>query len=456
MFVCTKCDAPFSKWSGQCTECSTWGTLVEASDSTAYARPRLNGTAIKPGKTESFSTIANQQQEYQKTGLTAWDRILSGGLVEGSVTLLGGEPGIGKSTLLAQLALKLSEIPQPPLSRGQGSDPPDKGDTGGLSGVLYVTGEESPSQVARRLKRLSPTIPSSLAFLDQTHAEVVAATIADTKPALTIVDSIQSMRVADVTGEAGNPNQVRASAAIIAEAAKRSHAPVILVGQVTKEGELAGPRLLEHLVDTVLMMEGDRNQVFRVLRVVKHRFGATDELAVFEMMEHGLQEVVDPSSALVAHRPKNTSGSIVSTLSQGSRVFLIEIQALVTPAGYGTPTRRVTGIDPGRLSLLLAVLGRRAGVNLSDQDVFVNVVGGVDAREPGIDLAICLALASAKYDIPLPIDLAAWGEVGLSGEIRPVPNQTGRIKESHRLGYKNVIEGCESLEQALKKLGVKR
>ncbi len=372
----------------------------------------------RAGKTQAFADIAHQQTEsHVPTGVGYWDRLLSGGLVAGSVTLLGGEPGIGKSTVLAQLGLALS---------ANGKQ------------VLYVTGEESPSQVALRLKRLATTVPPSFSFLDLTDAPTIAATIQQQKPALTIIDSVQTLRMPDVPGEAGNPTQIKASSALISEAAKKSHASVILVGQVTKDGDLAGPRLLEHLVDTVIMMEGDRSQLLRIMRVLKHRFGSTEESAILAMHERGLEEVLDPSSLLLADRPARTSGSVVTCLVDGSRSLLVEIQALVTPAGYGTPSRRATGIDANRLSLLLAVLSRRVNMSFADQDVFVNAVGGIDAKDPSIDLALALALISAKRNTPLPPDLLAFGEIGLAGEIRPVPRANARIKEGSRLGLKTV------------------
>ncbi|MDO8617459.1 MAG: DNA repair protein RadA [Candidatus Uhrbacteria bacterium] len=449
MFACTKCDAQFSKWAGRCTECGAWGTVIEDVGAIHESPSSRSSSTALPGKTQSFAALTSSESStHRPTGLPVWDRILSGGCVPGSVTLLGGEPGIGKSTLLAQLGLTVS---------GQGKR------------VLYVTGEESPAQVALRLRRLSPTLPPTLEFLEENRADVIASTIENKKPDLTIIDSIQTVRLPDVSGEAGNASQLKACAATLTEAAKRSHAPIVLVGQVTKDGDLAGPKLVEHLVDTVLMMEGDRQQSFRILRVLKHRFGATDELAVLHMTERGLEEVLDPSAALVADRPKNVAGSIVTCLAQGSRPLLVEIQALVAPAGYGTPIRRGTGIDVNRLSLLLAVLGRRAGVSFGDQDVFVNVVGGIEAKEPATDLAICLALASAKQDIPIPPQTIAWGEVGLSGEIRPVSNSGARLKEATRLGFTTVIAptgkiespeniqliSCSTMREAIAALGKK-
>lgn len=417
LFECSNCGAQSSKWAGQCVECGKWGTIAQGD--VGNASHAAAGSTSKPGKTQSFADLAAQGQAPKlPTGYGPLDRLLSGGLVSGSVTLLGGEPGIGKSTLLAQVALTLANTGAP---------------------VVYVTGEESPSQVALRLKRLSPALPASLSFLDETDASTIAATIESAKPALLIVDSVQTMRHADVPGEPGNPTQIKASAAVVTSAAKKSGTPVFLVGQVTKDGDLAGPRLLEHLVDTVVMMEGDGNQAFRLLRVLKHRFGATDDVTLFAMKESGLEEVLDPSAALLADRPKNVPGTVVSCLMEGSRPLLVEIQALVTPAGYGTPLRRVSGVDLNRVALLLAVMGRRSGVGFGDQDAFVNTIGGMEAKDASVDLAVCLALASAKTDKPLAHDLVAWGEVGLAGELRPVSRLDARLKEASRLGFKTAL-----------------
>lgn len=412
LFSCSHCGAQYQKWTGRCSDCGKWGTVSEeGAVQTSSAR-----TLGKPGKTASFSSLeAVHDLPRQKSGLAVWDEILSGGIVPGSVTLLGGEPGIGKSTLLAQLALALANQSK---------------------SVLYVTGEESPAQVSLRLKRLSPRLPESLLFLDETTADTIASTIVDSKPSLVIVDSVQSLRAPETPGEPGNPSQVRASAGYIAEAAKKSGVPVVLVGQVNKDGDLAGPRLLEHLVDTVIMMEGDRSLAFRLMRVPKHRFGTTDVSALLQMKENGLIVIDDPSAALLADRPKQAPGTIATCLLEGHRPILVELQALVTPAGYGTPLRRVSGLDLNRLSLLLAVMGRRASLGFGDQDVFANVVGGIEAKDTSIDLAVCLAAASAKLDKPLPDDLAAWGEVGLTGEIRPVPRMDARLKEAKRMGFK--------------------
>jgi DNA repair protein RadA/Sms len=373
----------------------------------------------KAGNVVAFETLKVETGASRRSsGHDDLDRVLVGGLVPGSVTLLGGEPGIGKSTLLAQVAVALTK----------------KG-----TRVMYVTGEESPSQVALRLRRVEATIPATLTFLDATDASVVAATIRDEKPDLTIVDSIQAMRLAEVTGGAGNVTQMKASAAIITEAAKAANVPVILAGQVTKDGDLAGPRTLEHLVDTVLMLEGDQNHRFRLLRALKHRFGPTDEVAVLAMTERGLTSVDDPSAELLRERPSHVPGSIVTCLIEGHRPILFEIQALVSHAGYGTPVRRATGVDTTRLGLLIAVLARRASVQVLDKDVYANAAGGLDARDPSVDLALCLAIASAVSDLPVDPKTVACGEVGLGGEIRPIPFSDLRAKEAQRHGFTTII-----------------
>lgn len=370
-----------------------------------------------------FSSLEHAQASATcSSGVAGLDRVLSGGFVAGSVTLIGGEPGIGKSTLLAQVALALSAAG---------------------ARLMYVTGEESPSQVERRFRRLDEKLPETLLCLESTRTEDIVRAMEKHRPALTIVDSVQTLRCDDVQGEPGNPTQIKASAARLAETAKRHGLSVVLVGQVTKEGDVAGPRLLEHLVDSLLMIEGDRTGTLRLLRALKHRFGPTDPIAMFAMNEKGLEEVLDPSAALLAHRPVSTAGSVVTCVVEGSRPLLVEIQALVTPSGYATPTRRSVGIDPNRLSMLLAVLSRRAGVRVHDQDIFVNVVGGFEARDPSSDLAIALAIASAKNDVSLPQHAIAWGEIGLAGEIRPSPRHDARLSEAIQHGFKTVICGTE-------------
>ncbi|MBD3251883.1 DNA repair protein RadA [Candidatus Uhrbacteria bacterium] len=417
-FVCSKCDAQFLRWTGRCGECGAWSTIQEIGAASAESG-RIETTDAKPGKTVTFQSLTETSNApKQSIGFEPLDRVLGGGLVDGSVTLLSGEPGIGKSTLLAQAALAAAA-----------GDP----------SILYVTGEESPSQVALRLKRLTGQIPSTLEFLDATDAAMISATIREQKPLLTIVDSVQSLFHPEIAGVAGSISQVKACAGLITEAAKRSNTSVILVGQVNKDGDIAGPRLLEHLVDTVLMLEGDQDHRFRILRVLKHRFGSTEEVSVLTMTEQGLSTVDDPSAELIKERPIQTSGSIITCLMEGHRPLLMEIQALVTPAGYGTPVRRCSGIDAGRLGLLIAVLARRAGINILDKDVYVNAAGGLKAKEPAMDLAICLAIASAVSDVAIDPKTAVFGEVGLGGEVRPASIPHLRMKECERHGFNRIL-----------------
>lgn len=416
-YSCAKCDAQFPKWSGRCSECGAWGSVKEDGDMPDGGEP-AGKTPGKPVVLRSFKDEIPSKAQSKTTGLRQLDDVLGGGLVDGSVTLLAGEPGVGKSTLLAQAALAQAALGKR---------------------VVYVTGEESPSQIHRRLERLTAPLPASLSFLDETEAADVAATIGHEKPDLTIIDSVQSLRTAQANGEAGSINQVKASAALVTEAAKAAHAPVILVGQVTKDGDVAGPRVLEHLVDTVLFLEGERQHRHRILRALKHRFGPTDEVALLAMTERGLEIVEDPSSELIRDRAQGVPGSAVTCLIEGHRPLLIEVQALVSSAGYGTPVRRATGIDPARLGMLLAVLGRRAGINALDKDVYANAAGGIDARDPSVDLGLAAAIASAVKNAALDPRTALFGEIGLGGELRPVPLPELRLKELQRMGFKTAI-----------------
>jgi len=414
IFICTKCDAQTLKWSGRCSECGAWGSLKEASETAEETTPRAAG---KPGEIRPFKGHTAQSAQSELTGVSALDEVL-GGLVQGSVTLLAGEPGIGKSTLLAQAAIALAASGKK---------------------IVYVTGEESPAQIHRRLIRLAPELPASLFFLDMTDVPTIAATIEKEKPDLTIVDSVQTLRTPDMNGEPGSVTQVKAGSAILTEAAKKCGTPLMLVGQVTKDGDVAGPRILEHLVDSVLFLEGDHEHRYRILRALKHRFGPTDQSALLTMTEKGLETVTDPSQELLQHRLSGIPGSAVTCLIQGQRPMLLEIHALTNPAGYGTPVRRATGVDTSRLGMLLAVLARRAGVNALEKDVYANAAGGLDARDPSADLALVAAIASATKNIPLNPRLGLFGEIGLGGELRPVALPELRLKELKRMGFDHAI-----------------
>jgi DNA repair protein RadA/Sms len=351
-----------------------------------------------------------------ETGIAELDRVLGGGLVPASVVLVGGEPGVGKSTLCLQLAARLQR-PGP---------------------VLYVTGEESPEQLRLRAERL-PEIPEDLLVVAETRVEEIAGPWRDLHPGIVLVDSIQTMRSDRVESAPGSVAQVRECAALLAATAKAHGASLVLVGHVTKDGQLAGPRVLEHLVDVVLNFEGDRGQPFRILRASKNRFGSTDEVGVFAMTAAGLEGVSNPSELFLAERRTGAPGSCIAPIVEGTRPMLVEIQALVAPAGYGTARRTCLGIDDGRLALLLAALDRRSDVDLLSKDVYVNVAGGVRIAEPGADLALALALASSRLDLPLPSDAAACGEIGLGGEIRRVRRIDLRLREAVRLGFRRVL-----------------
>ena len=397
-FVCQQCGYSQSQWAGRCPNCDSWNTLVE----TVTEGPKSKSQAQFSSQLHVFKLQDIKVDETQriKTGEAELDSVLGGGLVGGMVVLVAGEPGIGKSTLLTQLALKLDS-------------------------VLYVCGEESASQVALRVKRLEAAshkakAPRDLLLLEGTDADGIVAKIEEVKPGLVVVDSIQTLTTEDLAGTAGSIGQVRECAGRLAEVAKRLNIPIFLVGHVTKEGNIAGPRVLEHLVDTVLWFEGERSQALRLVRAVKNRFGPTDEVGVFEMTDKGLVGISDPSGVLLAERVKNVPGSVVSVVVEGKRPLLVEIQALTVPSQIAVPRRVATGVDFARLQMLVAVLTRRAGLHLEGSDIFVNVTGGIKLADRGIDLAICLAIASAFLNKALTADIAAVGEVGLLGEVRKV------------------------------------
>lgn len=421
VYTCSNCDAQFPKWSGRCESCGSWGTIGKEPTPPNAAADKTTEIKSPPAKLTSFSelsAVSHPLSAGNKTGLIAIDTILSNNLTPGSVTLIAGEPGMGKSTLLTELALKMAETGKK---------------------IIYVTGEESPSQINLRLKRLSDKIPDTLFFVEDLNADTIGSTLDTEKPALAIIDSIQSVKTNETTGEAGSISQVKASAAILTSAAKKYSVPIFIVGQVTKDGDIAGPRVLEHVVDTVLSLEGDRMHRFRILRVIKHRFGSTDETVLLDMTENGLQIVADPSSAMMQDRPLSSPGSAIGCALEGRRPLLVELQALVTPAGYSQPTRRATGLDSTRLNMLLAVLSRHAGLKVYDKDVYANVAGGFPIRDPATDLPLAAAIASAVKNEALDAKTAYFGELGLTGELRPVPLPDLRIKELTRMGFTTIV-----------------
>ena len=410
-FVCSNCGAGFGSWSGKCSNCGEWNTLteqVEISTSTA-------GASGKSLQAESLASAKIDRDARILTGMAEVDQVLGGGIVRGSVNLLAGQPGIGKSTLLLQLAQTIATKYK----------------------VLYISGEESARQVAMRGERLGRR-SSSLQLAVSTVANDIASTIAEGKFDLVVVDSIQAVAVNEIASAAGAVSQITNSTQLLTAAAKGSSTALILVGHVTKEGSIAGPKVLEHIVDVVLQLEGDRYGGFKILRAVKNRYGSTNESGIFEMSDAGLKAVDNPSAALLAER-QISDGSIVTATMEGSRALLVEVQALVNPTSYGYPKRTASGIDLNRLNLLIAVLEKRTKLKLADQDIYVNVVGGIRLSEPAADLAVCMAIASAARGMKLANNAVVFGEVGLSGEVRHVPFLDKRIAEAKKLGFKTAI-----------------
>ncbi len=418
VFRCTECGTEAPKWSGKCDGCGEWNTLVEELAAPKSAKP-LRGSArsaesggAPPGETRRLADVSGAETSRWSTGIGEFDFVLGGGLVPGSVVLVGGEPGIGKSTLLLQVAALLTRSGRP---------------------CLYVSGEESALQVKLRAARLDGGA-DDVQLLSETALETIAATAVDQRPAAMIIDSIQTVYTAELEGAPGNVGQVRECAARLMRLAKDTGIAVILVGHVTKGGGIAGPKTLEHIVDTVLYFEGDGSLDHRVLRATKNRFGSVDEIGVFRMTGTGLVPVENPSELFLGDRSNPASGSAVTALIEGSRPVLLEIQALAAKAGFGTPQRVATGYDGRRLALLLAVLERRAGLAFGTLDVFLNVVGGARLVEPVGDLAVAVALASSVFDRALPAEAVFVGEVGLGGEIRPVAQAERRLAEAARMG----------------------
>ncbi|KAA8982509.1 MULTISPECIES: DNA repair protein RadA [Gammaproteobacteria] len=415
-YVCGDCGAEYSKWQGQCGACGAWNTLSEVrlgGDTAGEAREsRFAGYTGQRAAIQSLDDIDLTEEPRIPTGITEFDRVLGGGLVAGSAVLLGGHPGAGKSTLLLQVLCE--------LARSQS--------------VLYVTGEESLQQVALRAKRLELSA-SGVRMLSETGVERMLEVAGEEKPTIMVVDSIQVMHVADVESAPGSVSQVRESAATLTRFAKQSGVVLFLVGHVTKDGGLAGPKVLEHMIDASLMLEGDSDSRYRTLRGIKNRFGAVNELGVFAMLEQGLREVRNPSAIFLNRGSEAAPGSVVMVVWEGTRPLLVEIQALVDDSQGGYPRRVAVGLDQNRLAMLLAVLHRHGGLHCGDQDVFVNVVGGVKVAETTADLALLSAIISSFRDRPLPRDLVIFGEVGLSGEIRPVPSGQERILEAAKHGF---------------------
>jgi DNA repair protein RadA/Sms len=410
IFACTECGAQATKWLGRCPDCNGWNTFAEE-ESAAPARPGLSAS-VEP---VPLGAIGADVQPRASTELPSLDRVLGGGLVAGSVALVGGEPGIGKSTLLLQVAEKLA------------AEGP----------VLYVSGEESPRQIALRAKRLG-TVHDNIRLYTETSVERIVDAIEKLKPVVAIVDSIQTVHTATNPSTPGSIGQVRDSAGLLMSAAKRLNVPIFLIGHITKEGTIAGPKSLEHIVDTVLYFEGEKFQNYRVVRAYKNRFGPVNEVAIFEMHDDGLEEVPNPSAALIAQRSA-APGSAVAAAVEGTRPLLIEVQALVSATHFPSPKRMAAGIDANRVALLLAVLEKKHGGNFLANDVYVNLAGGLQVDEPAIDLGVVAALISSQRNIPIANDVVVFGEVGLLGEIRGVSQPDLRAREAAALGFRRVI-----------------
>jgi len=427
LFVCQSCGAEHRKWMGQCTDCGDWNSVTEQVVEAAAARSLSKGKALEVA---SITAISNENSPRRSTHIEELDRVLGGGLVPGSAVLIGGDPGIGKSTLLLQAAAK--------LAANQKDGP-----------VLYITGEESIQQVHLRGSRIE-SLHDDLLLISACELESMLATIAKVKPSTVIIDSIQTTVSSKLTSAPGTVSQVRdCSAALIQHAKAHGHV-VILVGHVTKQGALAGPRVLEHMVDAVIYFEGDRGHAHRILRAVKNRFGPAGEIGVFEMSDRGLIGIRDASRLFLAERAKDTPGSVVLACMEGTRPLLVEVQALIAPTVYSTPKRSAVGVDSGRVAMLTAVLERRIGLPLSQHDVYINIAGGARIAEPAADLAILLAMVSAYQERAVPDDVAVFGEVGLTGEVRPVGQPEARAKEAANLGFGRILLPGENHERVQK------
>jgi DNA repair protein RadA/Sms len=414
VFICQNCGAESPKWIGKCPSCKEWNTYHEEIIIPASSHDRSFSLNREKRKPELLDNIEADEHDRQKSGISELDRILGGGIVNGSLILLGGEPGVGKSTLALQLALAMKE-----------------------KKILYVSGEESEEQISLRAKRLNDSNPQCY-ILSETDLESILTHVENIKPGLIVIDSIQTISTGMLESSAGSVSQVRECAAQLLKYSKITGIPVFLIGHITKDGTLAGPKVLEHIVDVVLYFEGDNNYVYRILRSVKNRFGSTSELGIFEMIETGLREVANPSAMFINQHNENLSGVSIAATVDGIRPFLIETQALVSSAVYGTPQRSSTGFDIRRLNMLLAVLEKRAGFRLGIKDVFLNITGGIRVNDPAIDLAIISSVLSSNLDVPIGREICFAGETGLSGEIRPVSRIDQRIREASKMGFRKI------------------
>ena len=414
VYVCSNCGAESAKWIGRCPSCGEWNTYHEEIVAPSSSKTESFSTSSEKKKPELINNIKVSDRVRISTGINELDRVLGGGMVGGSLILLGGEPGIGKSTLALQMALSMKQGP-----------------------VLYVSGEESEEQIGLRAQRIHGTEQNCL-VISETELENIFVHANNVNPSLIIVDSIQTISSNVLESSAGTVSQVRECASMLLKYCKATGIPIILIGHITKDGSLAGPKILEHIVDVVLYFEGDNNYIYRILRPVKNRFGSTSEMGIFEMVESGLREVSNPSELFITHHEELLSGIAIAATIDGIRPFMIETQALVSSAVYGTPQRSTTGFDIRRLNMLLAVLEKKAGFKLAAKDVFLNIAGGIRVSDPAIDLAIMASILSSNLDIPIDFDVCFAGEAGLSGEIRPVARIEQRIREADKMGFKKI------------------
>ena len=431
IFVCSECGYETPKWMGKCPECGEWNTFIEdvrAEEGTS--KQKTAGLIIGETESETISSISdvdvNDEFRYV-TGIDELDRVLGGGIVKGSVILLGGDPGIGKSTMLLQICGKLSEKMK----------------------ILYIAGEESKSQLKLRAKRIGVD-SKNLLIAPYTDIGQVVNAINSEKPDMVMVDSIQTMSFSGIASSSGSVTQVKECTSILTKVAKKADIPVLIVGHVNKDGAIAGPKVMEHIVDTVLHFEGERTMSYRILRSIKNRFGSTNEIGIFEMNENGLHEVENPSVALLSERPTNVSGTCVSCIIEGTRPIFAEVQALVSKTGFGVPRRTSTGFDFNRTALLIAVLEKRAGYYFGSMDTYINVIGGLKLDEPAADLPVAIALISSLTDTVVDSSIVAFGEIGLGGELRSVSNTEIRIKEAEKLGFAEVILPMQRLKKLRK------
>ncbi len=424
IYCCQECGHQTPRWMGRCPECGGWDTLVEEKPAGTGRGGKGSGFSSAQATPVPIDAVPLEEEPRVLTGIREFDRVLGGGIIDGSLVLIGGDPGIGKSTLMLQVLNGLAR----------------QGKT-----VLYVSGEESLRQLKMRSQRLD-AVSANMLVASDINVESILSTVDSVKPVVLVIDSIQTMFSPDVSSAPGSVSQVREATMKLMVMAKQSGVPAFLVGHVTKEGAIAGPRLMEHMVDTVLYFEGDQNHVFRILRAVKNRFGSTNEIGVFEMKAAGLAEVPNPSAVFLAERAENAAGSAVTACMEGSRPILVELQALISSAGFGTPRRTVLGLDHNRVSLLVAVMEKKLGLDMAGHDIFMNVAGGVKVSEPAVDLGIAAAVASSFLDRPLPEKMMVLGEVGLAGEVRGISQLEPRISELRKMGFTRCIVPKSSLK----------